>query len=195
MALTPHVRFDELRKALHRCLALARVWSGIVYRSTSVKYATSADLLSGVGSKRNGGRWNPIGSFETVYTSTMPDTAMDEAFAHHRYFGIPIHKAFPRVFVAISAKLSKVLNLTDGKVRQHLRISLNKMFSEDWRREQDLGKESLSQTIGRAAFENGLEALLVRSAASSNGEGLVIFPTNLITTSRLEILNASDLPS
>ena len=36
-------------------------------------------------------------------------------FVHHRYFGIPIHKAFPRVFVAINAKLSNALNLTDGK--------------------------------------------------------------------------------
>lgn len=194
MPLTPHPKFDKLRKALHRCLALVCPWSGIVYRSTSVRYASSADLLSGTGSKQNGGRWNPVGSFETVYASTMPDTAMDEAFAHHRYFGIPIHKAFPRVFVAISAKLNIVLNLMDGKVRQHLRVSLNKMLSEDWRVEQDLGRESLTQTIGRAAFENGLEALLVRSAACSNGEGLVVFPANLETTSQLTILNAADLP-
>jgi RES domain-containing protein len=136
-----------------------------------------------------------MGSFETVYASTMPDTAMDKAFAHHRYFGIPIHRALPRVFVAISAKLSNVLKLTDGKVRQQLRISQSRMVGEDWRKEQDRGRESLTQAIGRAAYENGLKAILVRSAASSTGEGLVIFPANLKPNSKLKILNASGLPS
>ena len=194
MALTPHPRFDELRNALLPRRLLGRRWKGPVYRSTSVEYANSADLVTGIGSKRNGGRWNPMGSFEAVYASTMPDTAMDEAIAYHRYFGIPIHKAFPRVFVAINATLSNVLDLTDGKVRQFLRVSLSRMFSEDWREEQDHGKESLTQAIGRAAFEIGFEAIHVCSAACSNGEGLVIFPANLKTTSKLTILNASDLP-
>ena len=83
MAVTPHPKFDVLKEALHRCLPLARRWSGIVYRSTSVKYAKSADLLSGTGSQKSGGRWNPKESFKTVYSSTMPDTAMDETFANH----------------------------------------------------------------------------------------------------------------
>jgi RES domain-containing protein len=136
-----------------------------------------------------------MGSFETIYASTMPDTAMDDSIAHHRYFGIPIQNAFPRVFVAIDAKLSKVLDLTNGKVRRQLRVSLANIISEDWRKEQDQGRESLTQTIGRVAFENGLEALLVPSAACSNGEGMIIFPANLKRISELVILNASALPS
>jgi hypothetical protein len=41
----------------------------VVYRSSSPPYANRQDLLTGVGSRIAGARWNPPGSFPTVYTS------------------------------------------------------------------------------------------------------------------------------
>ena len=158
-------------------------------RSSMRLRQTSCRALAASGTAAGGTRW---GALKRSMRARCPIRQWMKPLPH-RYFGIPIHKAFPRVFVAISAKLSDALDLTDGKVRQQLRASLSKLFGEDWRKQQDRGRESLTQAIGRAAFETGLEALLVRSAVSSNGEGLVIFPANLKTGSKLKILKASDL--
>ena len=170
---------------------MTKAWSGVAYRSTSLRYANSGDLLSGLGSQLNGGRWNPIGCCEAIYASTMPDTAMDETLAHHRYYGLPIYTALPRVFCAINVRLTRVLPLIDGQVRRFLRVSYDRIIREDWRKEQDHGSEAVTQAIGRIAFATGVQALVVPSAASPHGEGLVIFPAN---GGSLDIINASELP-
>src|SRR5215469_11361654 len=88
------------------------------------------DLLTGVGSKTAGGRWNPPKSFPTVYSSLDPHTALDEVLAHFRYYGFPIESAMPRVTVSIRARLVGVLDLTDGKTRAALRVSERRMLDE-----------------------------------------------------------------
>jgi RES domain-containing protein len=177
-----------------RCVDLGSPWSGIIYRFTSLKYATRGDLLSGVGSKKCGGRWNPMRSFRAVYGSATAETALEESFAHHCHYGIPIHSALPRVMVAVRVELSNILDLTAGNVRRHLGISTARMVAEDWQSEQDRGREALTQAIGRMAFEAGLEGLLVPSAAVSNGQSQVLFPDNLAPGSLLKIVNARQLP-
>ena len=69
------------------------------------------------------------------------------------------------------------------------------MVSEDWRRLQDKGHEALTQAIGRMIHEAGIEAMLVPSAATRNGSGIVIFPDNLTKKSSLKIVNADELPT
>lgn len=172
----------------------ARSWKGITYRSTSVRYANTADLLSGQGSKIAGGRWNPLGGFDTVYLGCDPDTAWEESFAHHRHYGIPIFSAMPRTFVAVEVSLQRLINLRDGEIRQRLRISEERMLDEPWHEHQDHGREALTQAIGRAAFELGLEGLIVSSAEAVDGENLVVFPDHVRSGSELNIVNASELP-
>lgn len=70
---------------------------GIVFRSVTPKYARSADLLSGAGSRRVGGRWNPPGHMNAVYASLDAESAMREVLSHYRDHGIPEHEAMPRV--------------------------------------------------------------------------------------------------
>lgn len=89
--------------------------SGEIYRSASPKYANSRDLLTGGGSRRFGGRWNPVG-IAAVYGSLTPETAMEETLAHARYYGLPVHASMPRTFVAISFALKSVLDLTACKI-------------------------------------------------------------------------------
>jgi RES domain-containing protein len=173
---------------------MSSAWTGLLYRFTSIKYASRTDLLSGEGSKKCGGRWNPLGGFKTVYGSTMAETALEESFAHHRRYGIPVQTALPRVLVAVQAHLSKILDLTRGDVRRHLAISTTRMVAEDWQSEQDQGREALTQAIGRMAFVAGLEGLLVPSAAVPSGRALVVFPDNLAPASLLKIVNARQLP-
>lgn len=123
-----------------RCVALARPWSGVVFRSAGPRYANEADLLTGAGSPLRGARRTPRGGFPTVYASLDPETALAESLAHCRYFGIPLEEAMPRVFVAIRVELRRVLDLQDGRVRRVLRVSRRRIVGADWRTEQEQGR-------------------------------------------------------
>jgi RES domain-containing protein len=189
-----HPDSDRLRQAIERYASRAVRWSGVVYRSASPRYANKDDLLTGVGSKTAGARWNPPKSFPTVYSSLDPHTALDEVLAHFRYYGIPIESAMPRVTVSVRVRLARVLDLTNGKTRSALRVSERRILDEPWREEQKAGREALTQALGRIGQELGWEAFLVPSAARRGGVNLIIFPANLSRRSSLEIINVGELP-
>ena len=182
----------ELTKKFERLSSRASKLGGTIYRSCAPKYATSADLLSGKGSRLYGGRWNPPG-VTSVYGSFAPETAMAETLAGSKYFGMPVHSTMPRVFVATEFKLSAVLDLTDGAIRKSLGVSESRMLDCDWRRESKKGSDALTQAIGRSASEAGLEAILVASAAINDGANLVVFIDNLQRGSRLELISPDKL--
>ena len=112
---------------------------------------------------------------------------MAESLAQHRHYGIPDADALPRILLAIDARLGACVDLTDGRARRTLRVSRRRMRNEPWRRKQNAGREALTQAIGRAAFEAGLEALLVPSAAVAGGSNLLVFPALLRPGSRLRV--------
>lgn len=186
----PAPNFDQLVSRLKAIKPARLQMTG--YRSATPEYAQEKDLVTGEGSRKHGGRWNPPG-VAAVYASFTPETAMEEALAHFRYYGIPFHAAMPRMFVALRAKLAKVLDLTEGEVRQRVRISEARLIGCNWRVEMKGGKEALTQLLGRAAVEAGLEALVVRSAADEEGRNIVIFPENLGKSSELSVLDPDKL--
>lgn len=122
-----------------------------------------------------------------------PRTAMAEALAEVRYFGVPEHSAMPRTFVAVFIKLSLVLDLTQSAVRKQLRISESRMLRADWRRDMRSGKFPITHLLGQAAIDAGFEAVLVHSAQDQGGCNIVIFPDNLSKTSALLVLNAGQI--
>jgi RES domain-containing protein len=192
--IMPHPESDRIERALERCSSRSGRWSGVVYRSSLPRYANRQDLLTGVGSRIAGARWNPPGSFPTVYASLDPHTALDEVLAHFRHYGLPIESAMPRVTASIRVRVNNVLDLTDGTTRSALQISARRMLEEPWRDKQAGGKEALTQALGRLAFELAWEALVVPSAARTNGINLILFPDNLSGASSMQIVNADDLP-
>jgi len=186
---------DRLTRALKRTLAFTRSWAGELYRSASPCYANKDDLLTGAGSKTAGARWNPPNSFRTVYASLEVETALDEALAHFRYYGLSLAKAMPRMIVSLEARIQRTLDLRDGPTRRLLGVSVRRMLTEPWREEQKRGREALTQAIGRLAYEVDLEGLLVPSAARKGGSNLILFPANLdAPKSWLKIINRADLP-
>jgi RES domain-containing protein len=64
-----------------------------------------------------------------------------------------------------------------------------------WRESIDKGREALTQAIGRAAVEEGLEGLLVPSVQVRKGVNLVVFPESLVKDSSLKIQNSERLPA
>lgn len=163
-----------------------------IFRSVSVRHARLSDITSGEVSFRSGGRWNPPG-IRANYGSLTPETAMAETLASARYYGIPVHTTMPRVFVAMHAKLSRTLDLCDPKLQKIARFSSHTLVKSDWRAEVDAGAMPITQTIGKLAAANGLEAMLVPSAASSGQMNLVTFVDNLLSGSQLQLLSPEEL--
>jgi RES domain-containing protein len=193
-AMLHHPESDRLHRAVERCVPRAIRWAGVVYRSASPRYANKGALLTGTGSKRAGGRWNPPNSFRTVYSSLDPHTALDEVLAYFRHYKIPIESAMPRVTVSVEVRLQRVLDLTNGAIRSALRVSERRVLAAPWREEQKAGREALTQALERLASEWGWEGLLAPSAARSGGVNLMILPANMLQESSLEIVNVDELP-
>src|SRR5438093_751664 len=96
-----------------------------VYRVAGPRQATAKDIVSGIGAFIAGGRWNPIGEMKAVYTSQEPETAMKESLEHFRYYGLPISKALPKVMVAVSLKVERLLDLTNPAISAGLPIPMS----------------------------------------------------------------------
>lgn len=190
----PLSEIERLRRAMRRCRPMAGPWSGVLFRSVSPEYANSRDLVSGLGARRNGARWNPPGQFAAVYGSLNAETALREALAQYRRFGIPEASVMPRLLVALEANLAIVLDLTNGRIRSVLSLSRRRMRNEDWLARQAAGLEAVTQTAGRAAFEEGLEGLVIPSAPLPRGVNVVIFPANLRAGSHLAVLPRDTRP-
>ncbi len=185
---------EQLKSRLTNLLSTAAEFAQAAYRSSAPAYANETDLLTGEGSRRFGGRWNPIG-ITVVYLSLTPEVAMAEALANNRYFGIPIEDAMPRTFVAVETRLKAVIDLRSGSVRRRLQFSLARTLDVDWRKEVRAGREPITQSIGRAAAEVGVEAMIVPSAADPKGRNLLVFPENLEPGSTIRVLNPDRLDS
>lgn len=187
-----HPDYQGLLRRISALRSEANSLKRSVYRSANPAFASKNDFVSGTGAKIFGGRWNPQG-IAAVYGSLTPEAAMAETLAHSRHFGLSIGASMPRVFVEIEVVLTAVLDLSDGHVRQRLRVSRQAMLEEDWHRATKTGREALTQAIGRAVKESGLEGLLAPSAAMVGETNLVVFPANLKAKSGIAVTNADKL--
>jgi RES domain-containing protein len=181
-----------LESGLAQCMARTQPWSGTLFRFATVRYANRADLLHGLGSRLNGGRWNPPGLFNCIYGSLNQQTALDETLASYRAYGIPADKIPPQVLVSVAVKLQAVVDLTAGNCL-HLLGANSKQIKRDWQKEQNTGREAVTQAIGRLAWEARLEGIIVPSARS-NGTNLVLFPSRRRVGSSWKIQGARQLP-
>ena len=69
-----------------------------------------------------------------------------------------------------------VLDLTSAGIRRVLRVTLEELAAEDWRKLLQAGQETSSQALGRASAAVGASGLIVRSAAVPRGINVVVFP-------------------
>lgn len=183
--------FDQLLSRITTVAMHANSLRDVVFRCSEPIYATQDDLLTGEGSRKHGGRWNPPSSFATVYAAFFYATALAESKAHFLYYGLDPVDALPRTIVAVDLKFGKVLDLTDGTIRKAIGISATRMRGDDWRKSNRNGAESLTQALGRAGYESGLEGLIV--PACDGDRNVVWFPGNLRAASKATIRNVSKL--
>jgi RES domain-containing protein len=179
MIQQPHPHYNQLVEAMRRAIPSAISWSGTVYRSVSPDFDRPSTVLSGEGARIVGARYTPRGEFATLYTSLDPETAMSEAVQRLRDYGISVTIAFPRVFHAIEVELSSVLDLTKPAIRRAMKFTKASLVAENWRDCREGHRETLTQAVGRAAWNLQFGALLVPSARHRHGRNLVIFPDHV----------------
>ena len=171
----------------------ARGFSGVIFRSVAVKYASAKHFFSGGGAAKSGGRWNPSG-MKAIYASLDVITATHEAYQNFLHFGFPTIAIEPRVMAGAAVSLSKILDLTDAKIRRQLGFTLKDLVTEDWRAIQDRGQESWTQTIGRCAKQAGFDGMIVPSARTKDGHNIVIFHDATTKNVKIKILAPHKLP-
>ena len=132
---------------------------GVVHRICTYPYRDS--VCSMRGSWLHGARYNLKNHFGALYTSLELTTAQAEA---GRYFTVPPDCGF--VAAALTLQLSRVVDLTDIRLLRRVRIPRSRLIADD---------HAVCQEFGWRAWEGGVEALLVPSAAVPKAKNLVIF--------------------
>jgi RES domain-containing protein len=193
--MKPFKRAQAIKGLVQAVAGKATAWKGTVYRAVGAEYANSRDLLSGEGTKRFGGRWTPPASFATVHASLDVNTAVSENLGMQGLYGVAVDARLPIVLVAIDVQLQQLLNLTHESVLAEMNLTRRRLLRGSWRNTMQKGYEALTQALGRCAFEEGLEGLLVPSAQARKGVNLVVFTENLQEGSALTIQNVEKLPA
>lgn len=190
----PHAEFDAILQRLNRISDEEMLtWSGYAFRFSAPEFARKGERLKGIGAKMFGGRWNPKG-LAACYGSATPQLAMDEAYGvATRGYGFKQDDLSPKVIFAFQMSDLQVLDFTDGRLRQRLRISIKTMLTCRWRISRISQREAVTQAMGRAAFLSGCQGLLVPSQYSSSEANLVVFPEAKGVTNRLRIVDAEKL--
>jgi RES domain-containing protein len=137
-------------------------FTGTVYCLCPSRYGEN--VVSMRGSLLHGARYNIRGYFGALYTSLSKETARREVA---RYFTVPPIGGF--VEASIDLQLNRVLDLTDRKLLRQAKITWNQLVQAGF---------YATQEIGLRAWEGGMEALLVPSAADPAERNLAVFLDN-----------------
>jgi RES domain-containing protein len=175
MQIKPHPNYSRIALAVKSLEFHGQPLSGIWYRCVEASFAN--EIISGQGARMHGGRWNPIGSFRTVYLSNTPESALQEFLARARRMKWPDHKSLPMVMAAVEVNVRRVLDLRVREVSAVI-APLLKAERAHWRSVQSR-REAVSQAIGRALCEAGFQGLVVSSQQVKAGTNLVLFRDNL----------------
>ena len=192
MKLLPNPLFRRVRQAARELPSLARPWSGVVFRSVPLEFARPEQILDGEGAMRSGARWNPPGAIRALYCSLNPGTAAEESMRLFEAAGLKRATVKPRLIVGLRCRLHAVVELSELAGRM-AGTSLAELLAEEWQAINAQGRETLGQAFGRALFETGWEGLLAPSARVPGAKNLVVFPTNLRSHSRQQVLAAAEL--
>lgn len=193
MKLKEHPRYDEFEAWFANQLGKAVHVRADLYRVAGPRYTTAADIVSGIGASKGGGRWNAPGKIRVVYLSTQPETALAEANEHFRYHALPLTNGLPKVVVAVRVEIDRVLDFTDAAVAKAFPEKLSTLLKEDWRAMLDRGDEATTQAMGRAAFAAGFQGLSVPSKPVKDGVNLLVFPKRMTKSNVLTVLNPDEL--
>lgn len=190
MPLQTHPEYDALSRRLKNLpKGSSSPFCGDLFRFVTPIHSTIKDIQNGLGGLKASGRWHLKGNYPCLYTATTPETALQEALAQKRYHNLPDYQSLPRVLVGLKAKLLHLIDLTNGKIRQRLRISESKIAECDWRDENRFeNRESITQALGRAIHNQGYEGIIAPSSADQpHGVCLILFPSKYLRDNCVQV--------
>lgn len=132
--------------------------TGEAFRHVAANY----NPLSGAGARAQGGRWNPPGSFATLYLALERETVVGEFHRMVSRAGLKPEDFLPRRFYRYEIELRALLDVRPLDARSALGLRDADLKSDD---------PSASQAIGDAAHYLGREGIIAPSAA---GAGTVV---------------------
>jgi RES domain-containing protein len=153
-----------------------RELSGTWFRCVSIK----RDPLSFAGSQAAGGRFNDVGA-GALYLAGTPAVAVAEHLQLGGLYGVTSFP--PRMLVTIEVTLSRVVDLTDARVRDRYGIGASELMSA-WRDD----RSSPTQALGRRLQAIGTEAVMFPSSIATGAANLAVFTENLLPTSRIAVV-------
>src|SRR5207249_5682069 len=116
--LAPHPDYQLFKSKLQRHLPDAISFKGTLYRACEPIYANTRDLLTGEGSRKAGGRWNPPGAFAITYLAQTLEGALAESLGTGALFGFDPSTRLPLTLVAIDASLNAILDFSSTRIRR-----------------------------------------------------------------------------
>jgi RES domain-containing protein len=120
---------------------------------------------SGEGARAVGGRWNPPGSFPTLYLGLDVAVVTAEFYRHLDRQRLRAEDALPRVMYQYDVHLSRIVDLRSPVTWPDLDLTADRIRGPDQRH---------CQAVGDAAHSLGMEGLLAPSA-TGQGEVLALF--------------------
>lgn len=176
---------ETFERVFHDALTTAQPFQATTYRAVQDKYRQTP--LSAVGSIRVGGRYNPKGVFEALYLAESPEIALGEVgFSRSSGGKFETQPLAPYLLLSVQVKLQQVIHLEDWLAE--LDVTFEDLLAP-WRHLQNEGKLPLTQALGTAALNVGLEGLIVPSRLRGGADNLVVFPSNLQTESSIEVFD------
>lgn len=122
--------------------APVRPYRGMAYCHIGETYADRP--LSGLGSYRRGGRFNPAGAFSLLYLCTTYRCVTEEFWRRIRIADADPLDLLPRVAYEYQVSLEAVLDLTDRATLRHLRMDVGTDFE---RSSPDQGSGRMRQCL------------------------------------------------
>lgn len=158
------------RKQLAALIADASPLQGDFFRSVAFRYFHPDDVISGEGTRLNGGRFVPVG-VKAIYASADEETAMREVTARKRALGgrnqIDVGE-YPRMTYVLSIQTQRNLDLASA---------LPKELSEIVRRCLRSPRYSVSQEMAVIWIGAGIESV-VFSSTTGAGRNVVVYLGN-----------------
>jgi RES domain-containing protein len=148
-------------------VSLPRIsYRGYAFRHMSPRF----DPRSGEGAKKQGGRFNPPGSFATLYLATSLATVAAELFRLGKLQFVGAEGLLPRDIYRYSLDLQDAIDLTDPENEKLLGVDRAELTNDN---------RDLTQLLGGSAFSLGTQGIISYSAADENGLVIAVFPENL----------------
>ena len=193
--MTPHPDFARFFNTFKSTPALFIPYQADVFRQTQPRWMSLPYRFTGVGSVVTGARWSAKSLIPALYASLDLPTLTTEVYQKAlRYGWAPSEFPGPQLVVRMRWELQRVVDLTLTATTKALGVTKRELIQCDWQGEQAARREALTQAIGRAAFENLAEGLIVPSARQVGGVNMVYYPSHRQAGSKVVTADEADIP-